>query len=411
MTDLLALSTIILWPVIPLFWIPLHLFTGFFRRIGAVGYVVPLIMWLPLAILLYHERDVLLQYRVSLSLSAVIIGAVLLLAGTLVHLWTAKLLGIWGIVGLPEIYKMKEGRLVTRGAFAMVRHPTYLAHTVMFTGVFMITGVIIVAVITVIDIFIVLRLIIPMEEKELADRFGEAFRLYRNRVPIILPALTRIFRTTTITPALIEIYAFDHTTPLPALLEKLQRETHETIDNPQMLTGRVEGQFLRMLVRISGAKKVVEVGTFTGFSALMMADALPDNGEIVTCEISRDCADFAQRYFDQSPHRGKIRMRIGPALAALKNMPNRSVDMIFIDADKQSYVHYYEEGMRILRHGGLMAVDNVLWSSRVLDPQDEESRAIAAFNKRVVDDDEAEKVMLTVRDGIYLIRKKEHEHA
>jgi caffeoyl-CoA O-methyltransferase len=183
------------------------------------------------------------------------------------------------------------------------------------------------------------------------------------------------------------------------------------MENPGMLTGRVEGRLLQMLVRVSGAKRVVEVGTFTGFSALMIADGLPDDGEVITCEISQEFADVAQSYFDRSPHRDKIRLRVGPALSTLQNMPNRSADFIFIDADKKSYIDYYEEGMRILKLGGLMTVDNVLWSGRVIDPRDEESRAIAALDRRVMDDSRADKVLLTIRDGVYLIRKKEKADA
>jgi caffeoyl-CoA O-methyltransferase len=338
-------------------------------------------------------------------------GAVLLLIGTLIHLWTAKLLGIWGLVGLPEVYTRQEGRLVSGGVFSVVRHPTYLAHTMMFTGIFMITGVVTVGVITVIDLLVVLLLIIPIEDKELTDRFGEGYRLYRSRVPAILPSFSRLLGSGPIIPGAIEIFALDHTTPLPELLEELQRETHEKMENPQMLTGRVEGRLLQMLVRLSGAKRVVEIGTFTGFSALMMAEGLPDEGELITCEISREFAEVARRYFDRSSHKDKIRLRVGPAINALRGMPNRCADFVFIDADKTSYINYYEEGMRILKSGGLITVDNVLWSGRVLNPRDEDSRAIAEFDRRVMEDSRAEKVMLTVRDGLYLIRKKEQADA
>ena len=411
MIDLLAFMTIILWPVIPLFWIPLHLFTGFFRSLGKFTYLMPLFTWLPLAFLLYQNRDFLLQYKVDLPLTVNMAGAVLLLSGVLIHLWTAKLLGIWGLIGLPEVYTRQEGKLVSGGAFYVVRHPTYLAHTLMFTGIFLITGVVTVGVITVIDLLVVLFLIIPMEDKELTDRFGEGYRLYRSRVPAILPSFSRLLGSGPIIPGAIEIFALDHTTPLPELLEELQRETHEKMENPQMLTGRVEGRLLQMLVRLSGAKRVVEIGTFTGFSALMMAEGLPDEGELITCEISREFAEVARRYFDRSPHRDKIRLRVGPAINALRGMPNRCADFVFIDADKTSYINYYEEGMRILKSGGLITVDNVLWSGRVLNPRDEDSRVIAEFDSRVMEDSRAEKVMLTVRDGLYLIRKKEQADA
>jgi caffeoyl-CoA O-methyltransferase len=320
-------------------------------------------------------------------------------------------MGIWGLIGLPQVYTGTEGRLVSGGAFSVIRHPTYLAHTMMFSGIFMITGVITIAVIMVIDMVVVLLLIIPIEEKELSDRFGEGYRLYKSRVPVIFPSFSRLLGSGSIIPGTIEIFALDHTTPLPELLEELQRETHEKMENPQMLVGRVEGRLLQMLVRISGAKRVVEIGTFTGFSALMMAEGLPDDGELITCEISQECAEIAKRYFDRSSHRDKIRLRVGPAINALRGMPHRSADFVFIDADKTSYMDYYEEGMRILKSGGLITVDNVLWSGRVLNPRDEDSRAIAEFDRRVMEDSRAEKVMLTVRDGLYLIRKKEQADA
>jgi caffeoyl-CoA O-methyltransferase len=178
------------------------------------------------------------------------------------------------------------------------------------------------------------------------------------------------------------------------------------MENPQMLTGKVEGRLLQMLVRISGAKRVVEVGTFTGYSALMMAAGLPESGELVTCEISRECAQIARRYFKKSVYGRKIRLHLGSALDTLSRLPDRSADLVFIDADKPSYALYYEESIRILRKGGLIAVDNVLWSGSVLKPDDNDSRAIASLNERVKGDRRVEKVMLTVRDGIYLIRKK-----
>jgi caffeoyl-CoA O-methyltransferase len=204
----------------------------------------------------------------------------------------------------------------------------------------------------------------------------------------------------------IEEYAQEHTSPAGELLEKLEKETYEKMENPQMLTGKVEGRLLQMLVRISGAKRVVEIGTFTGYSALMMAAGLPENGEIVTCEISRECAQIARRYFKKSAYGRKIRLHLGSALDTLSRLPDRSADLVFIDADKPSYALYYEESIRILRKGGLIAVDNVLWSGSVLKPDDNDSRAIASLNERVKGDRRVEKVMLTVRDGIYLIRKK-----
>ena len=201
-------------------------------------------------------------------------------------------------------------------------------------------------------------------------------------------------------------YVEEHVGPVPPLLEELERETRKRTASPGMLTGKVEGAFLRMLVRISGARMVLEIGTFTGYSALMMAEGLPADGELVTCEVSEEHAALAQRYFDRSPYGRKIRLAIGPAADTLRGIPDGSVDFVFIDADKERYPHYYEESLRVLRSGGLIAADNVIWYGRVLSPEDESSRAIVRFNRTVMGDDGVEKVMLPVRDGVYLIRKR-----
>lgn len=208
-------------------------------------------------------------------------------------------------------------------------------------------------------------------------------------------------------PEEIEHYVARHTSPVSRLLEELERETLETMEDAQMLTGAVEGRLLQMLVKISGALKVVEVGTFTGYSALMMAEGLPESGELITCEISEEKAAFARRYFSRSPHGRKIRLKIGPGLETLRGIPDESVDFVFVDADKTSYPFYYDEGLRILRSGGLMIADNALWSGKVLRPDDSDSRGVALFNEKVKKDPRVEKVILTVRDGVYLIRKKE----
>jgi caffeoyl-CoA O-methyltransferase len=138
----------------------------------------------------------------------------------------------------------------------------------------------------------------------------------------------------------------------------------------------------------------------------MMAEGLPDDGELITCELATNNAAIARRYFDGSPYGGKIQLKIGPAIDTLKEIPDGSSDFVFIDADKASYPLYYEESVRILKTGCIIAADNTLWSGRVLDPEDDESRAISLFNTTVREDERVDKVMLTVRDGMYLIRKK-----
>jgi caffeoyl-CoA O-methyltransferase len=173
-----------------------------------------------------------------------------------------------------------------------------------------------------------------------------------------------------------------------------------------MLTGRVEGRFLQLMTQLSGARRIVDIGTFTGYSALAMAEVLPDDGKILTIERNSDHAKIAQGFFDRSPGGRKITMRVGNALEILKALPEAETDLIFIDADKRDYSVYYEESMRISRNGGLILADNALWYGRIFDPKDDESRAVANFNELVKADKRAEKLFLTIRDGIYLIRKR-----
>ncbi len=191
MTDLLALITIILWTVIPLFWIPVHGLSKIFKRLGLLTYIMPLITWLPLAYLIYQNRIFILQYKIGIPVSLKIIGIILLTTGTLLHIWTGKLLGPWGLVGLPEISAIIKSRFVREGPFSVVRHPTYLAHTLMFSGIFLMTEVLIVFILTLLDFILINLFIIPLEERELSIRFGEEYRLYIRKVPRFFPRLLK----------------------------------------------------------------------------------------------------------------------------------------------------------------------------------------------------------------------------
>jgi caffeoyl-CoA O-methyltransferase len=203
----------------------------------------------------------------------------------------------------------------------------------------------------------------------------------------------------------LERYAFAHTRPEPELLRELAEETHARMAAPQMLTGRLEGRLLKLLAAVSGAKRVLEIGTFTGYSALSLAEGMPEEGRVITCEIEKSHAAMAQRYFDRSPHGRKIEIRMGPALDTLAALAG-PFDLAFIDADKENYPAYYERVADLIRPGGLILVDNTLWSGLVLEPRDTESRAIDAVNRRIAEDTRMENVLLTVRDGIQLIRKR-----
>lgn len=202
----------------------------------------------------------------------------------------------------------------------------------------------------------------------------------------------------------LERYAEEHTSPAPELLERLEKETRESVASPQMLTGRAEGQFLRLLVGLLGARRIIEVGMYTGYSALMMASALPEDGELITCDVDPKAEAVARRYFAESPHGRKIRVRMGPALETLATLEG-PFDLAFVDADKQNYPGYYERLMELVRPEGLIVVDNVLWSGDVLDPKDDEARAIHTLNERVLADPRVEQVLTTIRDGVLVIRR------
>lgn len=203
----------------------------------------------------------------------------------------------------------------------------------------------------------------------------------------------------------IEKYAHEHTQDEGDLLSQLEKETYESLEIPHMITGRIEGRFLKMLVHLLKAKRVLEIGTFGGYATLSMAAALPEDGQLFTCDIDPPAIAFAKRFFAQSQHGRKITLLEGPALESLKTLSG-PFDMAFIDADKENYWNYYEAIFPMIVQGGLIVVDNVLWSGRVLNPVDASDKAIHQFNERVTQDARVEPVMLTVRDGIYCLRKR-----
>src|SRR5499427_8433699 len=210
--------------------------------------------------------------------------------------------------------------------------------------------------------------------------------------------------TLTLVSEPVDKYAEEHTEKVAKLFDELRDETYRAMDIPQMQVGRIEGTFLRMLVRLVRARRVLELGMFTGYSALMMAEGLPDDGELITCDVDPKAEAMAKRYFAQSPHGKKIHIRMGPALETIKTLKG-PIDLVFIDADKENYPKYYDAVLPLLRKGGLLVADNVLWSGRVLDPKEETDRAIVEFNDKVAKDSRVEKVLLTVRDGMMLAVK------
>jgi caffeoyl-CoA O-methyltransferase len=203
----------------------------------------------------------------------------------------------------------------------------------------------------------------------------------------------------------IEEYLFEHTRAPSRIFEEMRERTYAEVPSPQMQVGRVEGALLRILVGAIGARRVLEIGTFTGFSGLSMAEALPDDGELVTCDIDPKATAMARQFFDRSPHGKKITIALGDALETLKTLSG-PFDLVFLDADKERYPDYYEATLPMLRAGGLVVADNTLWSGEVLDPQTASAKAIARFNRRVTTDPRVDNVLLPVRDGIMLARKR-----
>jgi len=203
----------------------------------------------------------------------------------------------------------------------------------------------------------------------------------------------------------IDQYATAHTTPLHEVFSALTEYTQANTKDPQMQVGPVEGRFLSLLARAIGAKRVLEIGTFTGYSSLALALGLPDDGEVITCDIDRKNTSAAKQYWARHPAGARIRLEIGRATETIKRLDG-PFDLVFIDADKENYIAYWDACVPKVRSGGLILVDNVLWSGRVLDPKEKTDHAIVALNRHVVADDRVDAVMLTVRDGITLACKR-----
>ena len=210
-----------------------------------------------------------------------------------------------------------------------------------------------------------------------------------------------------IVPDEIEDYAAAHTTPPPELLQELAAETRATLRAPQMLTGTIEGRFLELLVHGLGARRVLELGTYSGYSALSMAAGLPEGGHIHTCEADEQHAAVARRYIERSPHADRISVHLGPALETIERLEGE-FDFVFVDADKVNYLNYYEALLPRLAPGGLMAFDNTLWSGRVVDEEDDsaETRTMRELNDRLASDERVVAVQLSVRDGVTLVRRR-----
>src|SRR2546428_1122240 len=197
----------------------------------------------------------------------------------------------------------------------------------------------------------------------------------------------------------IEEYSERHTRELSNLHQRLWQETHEKTSSPGMMVGPIEGALLRLLVRLTAAKRVLEIGMFTGYSALAMAAALPEDGQLIICDVNPETSEIARRYFASSPHGHKIEIKLGPAKETLKNLQG-PFDLCFIDADKQGYGAYYDACIDLVRRGGLVVLDNMVPRGRVLDPADSASRVIAVLYDRAQRDEGVQNVLLPICDGL-----------
>jgi caffeoyl-CoA O-methyltransferase len=202
----------------------------------------------------------------------------------------------------------------------------------------------------------------------------------------------------------VEAYAEQHTTPDGELFERLAAETHEKTTAPQMMVGRLEGRFLGGLVGMLRARRVLELGTFTGYSSISMALALPSGGRVITCDVNEETTAIARRYAEEAGVADRIDFKLGPGLETIAGLDG-PFELVFIDADKPNYVNYYEATLPLLSDGGLIVVDNTLWSGRVADDSDDDAntQAIRALNDRVLEDPRVQNVLLTVRDGMNLV--------
>jgi caffeoyl-CoA O-methyltransferase len=201
-------------------------------------------------------------------------------------------------------------------------------------------------------------------------------------------------------------YLLAHSEPADEVLRDLAEETHRELGGrAAMQISHDEGELLTMLVRLTGARRAVEVGTFTGYSSICIARGLPDDGHLLCCDVSEEWTAIARRYWERAGLTDRIELRIAPALETLKGLPTgRDLDFAFIDADKTGYASYFEEIVPRVRPGGLIVLDNMLRDGRVLEPQNDDDRAIDALNDALLADERVDVVLLPVRDGVSLAR-------
>lgn len=203
----------------------------------------------------------------------------------------------------------------------------------------------------------------------------------------------------------IQYYAEQHSSSESDLLKKIDRDTHAKVLMPRMLSGHLQGRVLSMISHMIRPQRILEIGTYTGYSAVSLAEGLQDGGKLITIDINEELEDRVRDYFAASSYGNKIDYKIGNAVEVIPAL-NETFDLVFIDADKERYSVYFDLVIDKVRNGGFILADNVLWSGKVLDKKpDKDTRAILEFNTKIQDDPRVENVLLPIRDGIMLMRK------
>ncbi|MGJ5642056.1 O-methyltransferase [Formosa sp. S-31] len=209
-------------------------------------------------------------------------------------------------------------------------------------------------------------------------------------------------------PEELDNYVVKHSEDEPELLQKLTRETYQKILQPRMLSGHYQGRILSMLSKLIRPKTILEIGTYTGYSALCLAEGLQKDGVLHTIDINEELYDFQRKYFDASEYGHQIKQHLGPALNIIPTL-DTTFDLIFMDADKDNYINYFHQIIDKLNPGGIILSDNVLWSGKViepLNPKDETTKIVLEYNTLLKEDDRIETVLLSIRDGLTISRKK-----
>ncbi len=203
-------------------------------------------------------------------------------------------------------------------------------------------------------------------------------------------------------------YCIRHSEDEPEVLQRLSRETHVKMINPRMLSGHFQGRFLKMMVQITGAKNILEIGTFTGYSAICMAEGLPSDGRLDTIDINPELEDIVKKYLQESGVEHMVNLHFGSALDIIPSL-DIEYDLVFIDADKENYANYFNLILPKIKKGGIILGDNVLWSGKVVQDEninDKSTQGILEFNRLAKEDDRVESFLLPLRDGVMICRKK-----